>query len=69
MNQNNPSRLAFSVPEACAATSLGRSSLYAEIRSKRLPTFKIGARTLIHADDLRAWVESYREPPSSDVGS
>ena len=47
------SQLAYSVTEACAVASIGRTSLYAAIRSGRLPAFKLGRRTLIMADDLK----------------
>jgi excisionase family DNA binding protein len=49
--------LAYSIPEACAVASTGRSALYEEIRSGRLRAVKNGRRTIILARDLRAWVE------------
>lgn len=55
------SPLAYSIPEACAAASIGRSALYEEIKSGRLRAVKSGRRTLITADSLRSWVENLPE--------
>lgn len=54
------SKLAFSIAEAVKATSVGRTRLYEEIAAGRLPTFKIGKRTLIATEDLRAWLDSHK---------
>jgi excisionase family DNA binding protein len=59
-NTSNKQRLAYSIPDAIAAVSIGRSLLYEEIKAGNLKTFKIGTRTLIAADDLSAWIERYR---------
>jgi excisionase family DNA binding protein len=53
-------RLAYSVPELCQATSLGRSLIYEEIRNGRLKATKVGARTLILRGDAEAWLQSLR---------
>ncbi|MBI5165747.1 MAG: helix-turn-helix domain-containing protein [Magnetospirillum sp.] len=53
-------RLAYSINDALAVVPVGRSLLYEEIRAGNLKIFKIGARTLIAADDLNAWLEGYR---------
>lgn len=58
------SRLSYGIRQACEATGLGRSFIYSEIAEGRLPTFKVGSRTLIAADDLTAWLERYRTPRS-----
>lgn len=58
--EHSPTKLAFGIAEAVQATDVGRSRLYEEIRAGKLKTFKIGNRTLIAADDLMAWLESYR---------
>jgi excisionase family DNA binding protein len=55
------SPLAYSIPEACAAASIGRSALYEEIKSGRLRAVKSGRRTLITAESLRSWVENLPE--------
>jgi excisionase family DNA binding protein len=51
-------KLAYSVPELCLATSLGRSSIYEEIRRGRLRVTKVGARTVIRREDAIAWLQS-----------
>lgn len=49
-------KLAYSIREACTASSLGRTTLYAHIAAGRLRVVKIGGRTLIPADSLHMLV-------------
>ncbi len=49
-------KLAYSVREACQATSLGRTTVFAHIAAGRLKTHRIGGRRLIPADSLRALI-------------
>jgi excisionase family DNA binding protein len=57
MQTNTPNpKLAYSIKEACAATSIGRSSLYAMIGNGTITTRKVGKRTLIPADSLERLV-------------
>lgn len=52
---NNPSRpLAYSLKDACAVSSLGRTTLYTHINSGRLKAIRVGGRTLISAESLHA---------------
>lgn len=51
-------KLAYSLTEACAATSLGKTTLYGHIAAGRLAAIKIGGRTVIPADSLRALLQS-----------
>ncbi len=53
-------RLAYGIADVCEATGLGRSFIYEEIKADRLRAFKAGARTLIAADDLKAWLDARR---------
>lgn len=46
--------LAYSIKEACAASSLGRTSIYAHIAAGRLRAIRVGGRTVIPAESLRA---------------
>ena len=51
-------RIAFSPDEAAHRAGVGRTLIFAEIRSGRLEAHKAGARTLITADALTAWIKS-----------
>jgi excisionase family DNA binding protein len=51
-----PIKLGYSIREACAATSLGRTTVYAHIAAGRLQAVRVGGRTVIPADALIALV-------------
>lgn len=51
-------RIAYSIEETARIASLGRTALYAEINAGRLRARKAGRRTIVLADDLRAWLAS-----------
>ena len=53
---NDPLKIAYSIKEACRASSLGRTTLYAHIAANRLRAVRIGGRTVIPADSLRALI-------------
>lgn len=50
-------RLFLSVQDTIEASGLSRSVLYEKLRTGEIPHVKIGARTLIPTDGLRAWAE------------
>jgi hypothetical protein len=50
-------RLSCTIPEACAATGLGRTKMYEEIGAGRVQTRKFGTRTLIVVDSLVALID------------
>ena len=52
-NNENP-KIAYSIREACAASSLGRSTLYNHIAAGRLRVVRVGGRTIIQAEALHA---------------
>jgi excisionase family DNA binding protein len=54
-------KLAYTIPEACAAAGIGKSKMYEEIAAKRLRARKLGHRTLILKADLAAWLEALPE--------
>lgn len=49
--------LAYSIADACALTSLGRTRLYQLINEGKLQVRKIGKRTLVPAASLRALID------------
>jgi excisionase family DNA binding protein len=59
--------IAFTIPEACDASGLGRTSIYALISSGRLRARKHGKRTLILRKDLLAFLEGLPDltPPQA----
>ena len=54
-------KLSYGIKDACEATGLGRSFLYQRIADGELPIFKIGARTLIAANDLEEFLQRHRQ--------
>ena len=62
MNQTDNThniKLAYSIAEAVQATGISRSTLYTHIKEGRLRTTHIGARTVILAEHLMAWLTSF----------
>jgi excisionase family DNA binding protein len=55
-NHDYPHKLAYSIREACAASSLGRTSIYSAISSGRLKAVRVGGRRLVQADSLRSLI-------------
>jgi excisionase family DNA binding protein len=51
-------KLAYSIPEAAAAISIGRSKIYTLIAEGRIETRKIGKRTIIPAASLEKLLKS-----------
>lgn len=50
-------KLAYSIGEACEATSLGRSTIYNLIAAGRLRLRKVGRRSVILGEDLERLLE------------
>jgi excisionase family DNA binding protein len=51
-------RIAYSIADACTATSCGRTTIYKAIKCGKLRAVKVGRRTVITASDLIAWLNS-----------
>ena len=56
MAEKAPLKLAYSIKEAIAASSIQRTKLYSLINDGDLEAVRIGGRTLIPADSLRALI-------------
>ena len=54
---DHPMKPVLSLHEFCEATSLGRTRVFEEIKSGRLRPVRCGRRTLIPAEEFRAWLE------------
>ena len=52
--KHHTEKLSYSVREACQVSSLGKTTIYAHIAAGRLRAIRVGGRTLIPADSLRA---------------
>lgn len=55
---NDPPKIAYSIREACRATSLGRTKIYAMLADPASPlkAIRIGGRTVIPAESLHALI-------------
>ncbi len=58
---SNPTKLAYSIQEFINATSLGRTKIYAEIKSGKLIAKKMSARTIITLEDGMSYLKSLPE--------
>lgn len=57
MNSSDNPKLAYSIPEAAHAISIGRSKLYELIAENRIETRRIGRRVVIPAASLLRLLE------------
>ena len=54
--KHDPPKIAYSIREACHASSLGRSTIYSHIAAGRLRAVRIGGRTIIPAEALHSLI-------------
>jgi excisionase family DNA binding protein len=55
---NHPSPITMTIADVTRRTGIGRTSIFDAIRHGRLRAIKAGARTLVKADDLAAFLDS-----------
>ena len=55
-------KVALTIAETVKATGLSRTRLYEEIKAGRLRVAKIGRRTLVPPDEIRAWLARATQP-------
>jgi len=56
MSTEHIQKLAYSIREACEASSLGRTTIYALIGQGKLQAVRVGGRTVIPAESLAALI-------------
>ena len=56
LGSTRPAKLALSVPEAAEALGVSRSFLYVLMAKGEISARKIGTRTIIPLDELKAWL-------------
>ena len=60
-------KLGYSVAEACAALSIKKTCLYTQIAAGRLVKARVGGRTIIPADSLKALLQSQNMAKPSET--
>lgn len=58
-------KLGYSIAEACAASSLGRTTIYSHIAAGRLQKVRLGGRTIIPTASLKALL--FAPPANGDA--
>lgn len=58
----NAQKAALSIAEVCETLSLGRTTVFAEIKAGNLRIVKVGRRTLVLAADLERFLEHISGP-------
>lgn len=54
-------KLAYSSTETAQVLGVSRPTVYQLMKRADFPVFKVGNRTLVSADGLRAWVQAQAE--------
>lgn len=62
IEEKQPAKLAYSIKEACQATSLGRTTIYSLITEGRIIARRIGGRTVIPAESLHSLIAGQETP-------
>jgi len=61
----NPSRIAWSIDEIAAATSLPRSQIYKLVHTGALPAVRVGRHWRVSDAALRGWLAGDTTPAAS----
>ena len=59
-------KVTLSVAETAAALGVSRPTVYTLLHKRGFPAFKVGGRTLVSAEGLRAWVAAQAGGEQSD---
>jgi excisionase family DNA binding protein len=54
-------RLTYSPTETAQVLGVSRPTVYTLMKREDFPAFKVGSRTLVSAEGLRAWVQAQTE--------
>lgn len=57
-----PEKIAYRIDEAVQASGLGRTTIYDEIKNRRLKAVKVAGRRLILREDLEAFLKVTDRP-------
>lgn len=60
MDSSPLTRLAYAMADLAEVTGLGRTTLYEEAKAGRLRLTKCGTRTIVLAEDVRAFLDALR---------
>lgn len=58
-------KLTYSPTETAQILGISRPTVYSLLKRADFPAFKVGARTLVSAEGLRAWVEAQSKKEES----
>ena len=61
--------IALSVPEAARMLGVSRATVFKLIHRSDFPVMRIGGRTLVHRERLKAWAEAQTMGKEDDYGS
>ena len=59
-------KLAFNINEVCAATGIGRTSIYEAIKAGTLKSVMVGGRRLVRREALENWLEGQSGPSAAN---
>lgn len=57
VEQTPLAKLVYTIDELCQVVGISRATVYKEIKEQRLRVRKVGKRTLVPVDEVRAWLK------------